>query len=123
MDVGGDLASILSAEDQLKIETMIVNHGDYWIGLNDRVKEGTFVWSDGSAINFTKWMPGEPNDQERSEDCGQIIYLIGENVNKTWNDNVCSRKMKSICKIPGEKIENIKVAFCLPWVPQPKIKI
>ncbi|MCB9881252.1 MAG: hypothetical protein H6834_05630 [Planctomycetes bacterium] len=32
-----------------------------WIGLNDVANEGTFVWSSGEPLGFTRWGAGEPN--------------------------------------------------------------
>lgn len=34
----------------------------YWIGLDDRAVEGTFVWNDGSVVGFTNWSSGQPDD-------------------------------------------------------------
>ena len=34
----------------------------YWIGANDRDSEETWVNSNGSAVNWTNWADGEPNN-------------------------------------------------------------
>lgn len=61
-DAGGYLASVPDAETN---ETMIVNSKDdnseYWIGLNDLQKEGTFQWENGKAFrvdSFQNWAEG-----------------------------------------------------------------
>ena len=98
---GGDLASILSAQDQSKINNLTESKPYYWIGLNDRAVEGTFVWSDGSALGFTNWNFAQPDDGGGSEDCAHVNFPThGE-----WNDLPCSLKIKSICKIPGQSRE------------------
>ena len=107
LQVGGDLASILSADDQSKVAALLVNHGGYWIGLNDRTTKGTFVWSDGNEESFQNWAPGEPNDHRdggRGEDCVIAAYgkLFDEEYYKTWNDLGCWYRLKSICKVPGK---------------------
>jgi hypothetical protein len=33
-----------------------------WIGLNDTVQEGNWVWVGGEASAYRKWAPGEPNN-------------------------------------------------------------
>ncbi len=39
-----------------------------WIGLSDQTTEGTFVWSDGSALDYEHWAePGAPPSEE--QDC------------------------------------------------------
>ncbi len=56
-----------------------------WIGLNDQAQEGHWEWTDGSAVDYTNWGPGEPNDWGGNEDCGHIGNDAGE-----WNDLDCS---------------------------------
>ena len=101
LTAGGDLASILSLEEQLQINIMTGSHGRYAIGLNDRGAEDTFVWSDGNAVNFTNWHNGEPNDAG-GEDCTAVVYgfLGGKMWYGHWNDYPCLMKLKAICKIP-----------------------
>ena len=36
--------------------------GSCWIGANDLETEGTFVWSDGTELDYTNWYPGQPNN-------------------------------------------------------------
>jgi hypothetical protein len=49
-----------------------------WLGLNDRSKEGSWVWSDGSPVgDYHQWAAHEPDNTRWSngdEDCG---YLHG----------------------------------------------
>ena len=74
---GGHLASIQSAQqNQLIIGTLGANR---WIGLNDVTTEGTFVWSDGSPVDYTNWALGEPsfNDYVYVSSDGRW-YTIGD---------------------------------------------
>lgn len=32
-----------------------------YIGLNDRAENGNFVWTDGSAVDYTNWMRNNPS--------------------------------------------------------------
>ncbi|XP_019628228.1 PREDICTED: sushi, von Willebrand factor type A, EGF and pentraxin domain-containing protein 1-like [Branchiostoma belcheri] len=46
---------------------------DIWIGLDDIINEGTFVYNDGSPLGaFSKWAHGEPNDGGGNQDCVHI---------------------------------------------------
>ena len=66
-----------------------------WIGLSDRLKEGTFEWSDGSPTTFTAWALGEPNNGFGSnEDC--VTMNRGRNFD-LWNDKGCSRRLRFVC--------------------------
>eukprot|EP01084_Bolivina_argentea_P288977 496116_1 len=68
------LASIHSNSDNVEAHNMCVSgqSGDCHIGLNDKVTEGLFAWSDGSSVDFTYWEPGEPNNEINGEDCAEI---------------------------------------------------
>ena len=66
----------------------------YWIGLNDRLNEDTFVWESGrplSAEIAKKWRSGEPDDWDDGEDCARII-------NNTMHDAQCQAKVWFVCQ-------------------------
>ena len=52
----GDLISIKDkAEDSMLrrfLDQKASKSWRYWIGLNDKLKEGSYVWSDGSSFNY-----------------------------------------------------------------------
>ena len=54
-DLGGTLASILSAKEN-EFLTKAFGGEDFWIGGNDEDEEGTFVWEDGSIFCYTNWL-------------------------------------------------------------------
>ncbi|XP_043569188.1 lectin-like [Chiloscyllium plagiosum] len=98
---GGHLASLHWMEQYNVLAEMIHNsQNNYvpaWIGLSDIHKEGTFLWSDGSASDFMFWAKGEPNDNGGREECVQILFK------KThWNDLSCNSKLCFLCsyKLP-----------------------
>ena len=95
MDLGGHLASIHSKDENSFVKSMLDGRYEYWIGLNDRDEEGNFIWTDGSAVAFTDWGPGEPNGQ-RMENCGH--YFTTRKAQK-WNDVPCNLHKRYICKI------------------------
>ena len=67
---GYDLASIHSDNEQaFLISIMAANdpgvHSTFWTGFRDFAhhdQANTFVWSDGSAVDYTNWDINEPND-------------------------------------------------------------
>jgi hypothetical protein len=50
-----------------------------WIGLTDIDSPGAFAWVDGTPVDYTNWLPGEPNDLS-GEAFTQIV------ANGQWND-------------------------------------
>ncbi len=67
-----------------------VGTANTWIGASDLVTEGTFVWEDGTPLQFTNWHTGEPNsggpDATYEEDC---VIVAGERIGKQWDDRPC----------------------------------
>lgn len=67
------------------------NNNEYWIGLTDLEKEGTFKWVDGTPLSYTFWKAGEPNNLI-TEDCAHV------STNGKWNDNFCHWKLHALCE-------------------------
>jgi len=59
---GGFLAEPRSAEETKLLDEFCLPELNYWIGLTDLAKEGTFVWgSDYSEPVYTSWLLDQPN--------------------------------------------------------------
>ena len=69
---GGDLVSIHSQQEQMFLETLMEDRDTtaMYIGLNEL--DDTFKWSDGTAVDYTNWAPGEPNDWNGHEMCVEM---------------------------------------------------
>ena len=107
---GTNLASIHS-KSQFN-ETLALCQGYYrcWIGLNDRDKEGTYIWDDGSNTDygFTNdsaqqpttdiypWIANNPDNWNNNEDCVQLWMIM----NYAWNDEDCEYQHIPICNAP-----------------------
>jgi len=79
---GAHLASIHSEEEN-NFLLSISDQAVLWLGGGDFSHEGAWVWSDGSAWNFTNWEKGMPDDFVGLENC------LRWNSDGTWNDVVC----------------------------------
>ncbi|XP_051540601.1 C-type lectin domain family 10 member A [Myxocyprinus asiaticus] len=68
----------------------------YWFGLTDATT-GQWRWVDGTPyiMDSSKWEPGEPNNWEGKEDCGELT-ATGK-----LNDAPCSMRFQFICKGPA----------------------
>uniref|UniRef100_A0A3Q2YLT0 Galactose-specific lectin nattectin-like n=2 Tax=Hippocampus comes TaxID=109280 RepID=A0A3Q2YLT0_HIPCM len=93
---GGNLASVLDArENALVIELIRQEFNglrDTWIGLNDAIREGTNLWTDGSVVKFTAYTPPQPDDFGGLEDCTEI-----DDATEAWNDDQCTDLNYFVC--------------------------
>jgi len=78
---GGHLVSINGIAEQAFIEATFLAGNSrsniYWIGLNDIVSDGTWIWSSGEPMTYTNWEPGEPNNAPPGEDAGVLNWYYG----------------------------------------------
>ena len=84
-----------AVHDFLEAEAFAIEDTDWWLGLSDNKNEGSFVWSDASKLDFTKWAGGEPNNAG-NEDCVHLAPWAGGD----WNDMFCDQVRPYICAVP-----------------------
>ncbi|MBS1123479.1 MAG: C-type lectin lectoxin-Lio2-like [Deltaproteobacteria bacterium] len=81
--------AILRTEADDTFAEQFIGTLDTLIGLTDQAVENTFVWTDGSAVTFSNFRTGEPNNGAGGfeEDC---ILIAGERAGKGWDDRPCA---------------------------------
>ena len=95
--LGGHLVTINdAAENDYLLGTFLplipqTNHA-LWTGLTDATTEGTFAWVSGEPLGYTKFGPGEPNndpgffDPAGEDYVAYILYPYNFVGAKDWND-------------------------------------
>jgi len=77
--------------------------GNSWIGFNDIVTEGDWVWTDDSSTCYLNWGTNSPSNSGSGEDCAE--YLAGES--GKWNDLTCSFSRKGLYQFPMSEYLNV----------------
>ncbi|XP_038554926.1 CD209 antigen-like protein A [Micropterus salmoides] len=92
---GADLVTIESKDEQEFLSGSLEAGQNAWIGLTDSVKEGTWMWVDGTPVTTAYWQPGQPNSFNGNQDCGELVpkMKVGE-----WNDDGCFAEQHWICE-------------------------
>ena len=95
---GLELARIDSAEQSRAVYDQARQYSTmrWWIGLDDRASEDTFVWQDGTLADsgFTYWAKGEPDNDACNQDCA----ALKENGGGRWHDTHCGQMSPFVCR-------------------------
>lgn len=93
-----NLVSIHSVEESNFVHSLIRNFDPFvkrsWIGLTDTHREGRWMWSDGSSVDFVQWAPLQPDNEHDIEHCVHTMLRT----ELIWNDILCLYPYAFVCK-------------------------
>ncbi|OCT71992.1 pulmonary surfactant-associated protein D isoform X2 [Xenopus laevis] len=90
---GGQLPSPKSAAENEALAVLSARRKkQFFLGINDLQKEGTFMYPDNKKIGYINWDALEPNNDKGVEDCVEI-YTTGK-----WNDKSCQEIRLIVCE-------------------------
>ncbi|NXC92725.1 MRC1 protein, partial [Certhia familiaris] len=97
IDLGGNLVTISKKEEQAFLMSLLKNAAtDAWIGLNDINQEHTYLWTDGSSVDYTNWAKGS-RSYYSMDDCVFLMKNPIEQAGK-WKDEGCKASKSYICQ-------------------------
>ncbi|NXS22097.1 MRC1 protein, partial [Mystacornis crossleyi] len=111
IDLGGNLVTISKKEVQAFLMSLLKDAvTDVWIGLNDINQEHTYLWTDGSPVDYTNWAKGS-RSYYSMDDCVFMIKSPIEQAGK-WKDEGCKASKSYICqKASDPKLLNSQPTF------------
>lgn len=77
------------------VEVQIAATEPGWVGLSDRITEGTFVNVTNEPNDQRPWASGQPDDGSGNEDCARILS------NGQLDDDQCSNSRFYVCECDG----------------------
>jgi hypothetical protein len=93
---GMSLLSINDAQEEMWVYGVadMFSTEKSWMGINDTMNDGDFVWANGDPVTYTDWEAGEPNGGT-GENCGQINRFYP---GFGWNDEPCDFMLRFVCE-------------------------
>ncbi|XP_069739020.1 C-type lectin Cal-like isoform X2 [Phaenicophaeus curvirostris] len=94
----GTLSSIHSSGAAVVLAEYVAGQNDganVWIGLKDEEHNRRWKWLDNSALDFTRWDAGQPNNLLHNEFCVVLEKTSGF---QFWHDYPCQSRFPFLCQ-------------------------
>jgi hypothetical protein len=98
VQMGGNLVTINSAEEQDFLNSSFGSAQLYWTGLNDIEVEGTFEWASGEEVTYANFAVDEPNNWQGLED---VVTMNWDGAG-AWNDYPDNFNLLGIVEVVGD---------------------
>lgn len=81
----------------------IADVGGVWIGLTDAGQKGVYNWSDGSSVDYSSWLNGQPDERDLSGSCVRATLQPGRMNWLFWQDVDCGLALSYACTMLPSK--------------------
>ncbi len=97
--LGAYVTVVDSAQEQAFVQSQLPPAaGQVWIGLIDKYRRGSFVWTDGTPLQFNVWGDGQPVYSSQSKQNCVLMNPNGGQKAGTWITADCSSVAGYICE-------------------------
>ena len=95
VEEGGHLASVESNAENWSIQGLLKDIQDpVWLGGSDAAAEGTWVFTDGTALTHTTaWSDGQPDNRGGGQACMATNFKGPD-----WDDAACGESYNFVCE-------------------------
>ncbi|XP_064355440.1 CD209 antigen-like protein C isoform X2 [Dromaius novaehollandiae] len=92
LDQDSHLVIVNTEEEQKFLKDNINSSSTYWLGVTDKLEEGSWLWVNGQPATLGFWNTWRENRDREQQDCGSI------GPDGIWTDERCSRAHHWICE-------------------------
>merc|ERR1712062_718716 len=80
-------AEIMSVQEELLLDTFLIEGTTYWLALTDLAHEGTYRWQESHSVaDYVNWAPNEPSGSTDTNCIWKTYYPAYTG----WHDAGCS---------------------------------